>query len=144
MSPLPPTLSPLLTAAVRHLLTALAGFLLARGLIHPDSENALIQTASGLALGAIGFGWSMARAGRLGQQARTLTEALDRLLWACTPTDPGTVTQTSDNQGGPVVTTVTTPLAPPPPAPSDWPAPSAPAAAPAAPLPPGGWPLPPT
>ena len=140
MSPLPPTLSPLLTAAVRHLLTALAGFLLARGLIHPDSENALIQTASGLALGAIGFGWSMARAGRLGQQARTLTEALDR-LWASTPTptDPGTVTQTSDNQGGPVVTTVTTPLAPNAPYPASDPA-APPAAPPVAPPAANAWP----
>ena len=72
--------SPIVSAVVRHALTALAGYLLARGLLHPGQSEAIIQIGSAMLLGALGFGWSMMRAGKLGAQAKTISDLLDNLM----------------------------------------------------------------
>ena len=72
-------LPPLIASTVRHVLTALAGMLVARGMMTQGSTSLVV----GVVLGGIGYGWSLARAGRLGSQAMTITALLDRLTdWA--------------------------------------------------------------
>ena len=78
------TLPPIITSTVRHALTALAGVLVAQGLLSSDQSAGTIQTVIGVVLGGIGFGWSMARAGKLGSQAQTISALMDQLL-DCTP-----------------------------------------------------------
>ena len=70
---------PLLSSIVRHGLTLLAGYLVARGAFNPTTAGGFVEGLSGVLVGLIGFGWSLARAGRLGTQALAITDLLDRL-----------------------------------------------------------------
>ena len=70
---------PLLSSIVRHGLTLLAGYLVARGAFNPTAAGSFVEGLSGVLVGLIGFGGSLARAGRLGTQALAITDLLDRL-----------------------------------------------------------------
>jgi hypothetical protein len=75
-----PALQPIVASTIRHGLTALAGVLVARGLLTEGATAEFVSVGVGLLVGAIGYGWSLARAGRLGSQARTIADLMDRLL----------------------------------------------------------------
>lgn len=85
------TLPPIIASLVRHGLTALAGMLVARGYLNPSSSNGMAEFGTGILVGLIGFGWSLARAGKLGQQARTICQLADKLLEARAPEVTGGV-----------------------------------------------------
>ena len=70
---------PLIASAVRHGLTLLAGYLVTRGAFSPTTAGGFVEGLSGVLVGLIGFGWSMARAGRLGSQAVTICNLVEQL-----------------------------------------------------------------
>lgn len=49
----------ILTPSIRHAMTAAAGALVAAGILSQQSSGAFVEVATGLAIGAAGFAWSL-------------------------------------------------------------------------------------
>jgi hypothetical protein len=95
-----PALQPIVASTIRHGLTALAGVLVARGFLVEGDTAEFVSVGVGLVIGAVGYGWSLARAGRLGSQARTIAGLMDRLLMSMPLPDPGTTTSVTPASDG--------------------------------------------
>ena len=70
---------PLIASIVRHGLTLLAGYLVASGAFNPTTSAGFVEGLTGVLVGLIGFGWSLAEAGKLGEQAKTIAVLIDNL-----------------------------------------------------------------
>ena len=84
-------LPPLIASTVRHGLTALAGVLVTKGFLTSTDGVQYADVGAGIVIGLIGYGWSLARAGKLGSQAQTIACLMDRLLGSV-PVESVTVT----------------------------------------------------
>ena len=70
---------PIIASIVRHGLTLLAGYLVARGVVSPTASSGFVEGLTGVLVGLIGFGWSLVRAGKLGNQAKFILALLEQL-----------------------------------------------------------------